>query len=298
MAGTRMTMRSLWHRVHRWPRCRRWPLKGGFFALIVVLTLFPKVWLLPVWIQRLANLNAVVDPNCPDLAELQTRVAARAEEGAALPRLLRCIEDAVYERIPYAYDWETWGVMDYLPTAAEVFAMGREDCDGRAVVAASLLRRLGYDAWLTTDMTHTWVVACDWSVVPPVECELMAPGAGEKTLTGGAAGTRLKVTWATLRNLVHASAVGVAVFPLGRELVILVALVTTALQPRSSWGRRIGGCCAVTTALFLWRTAGSPQHTQAVTLLLWIAAAATLFGGWLLLVVKGAGRRSPAERPR
>jgi hypothetical protein len=296
MAGSRMKVRLLWHRVHRWPRWRRWPLKGGFLALIVVLTLFPKVWLLPVWIQRLADLNAVVDPNCPDLAELQARVAARVGERATLPRLMRGVENVVYERIPYAYDWDTWGVMDYLPTAAEVFAMGREDCDGRAVVAASLLRRLGYDAWLTTDMTHTWVVACDRSAAQPVECELMAPGAGEKTLTGGAAGTRLKVTWATLRNLVNASAFGVAVFPVGRELVILVALVITALQPRSSWGRRIIGCGAVATALFLWRTAGSPPHTQAVTLLLWIAAMATLLGGWLLLVVKGAGRRSPAER--
>jgi hypothetical protein len=293
-----MTMRLLWVRVHRWPRRRRWPLKGGFFALIVVLTLFPKVWLLPVWIQRLTNLNAVVDPDCPDLAALQTRVARRAGEGAGLPRLLPCVEEAVSERIPYAYDWDTWGVMDYLPTAAEVFAMGREDCDGRAVVAASLLRRLGYDAWLTTDMTHTWVVAFDRSAPQPLEYELMAPGAGEKTLTGGAAGTRLKVSWATLRNLVRASAFGVAVFPLDRELVILVALLTTALQPRSSWGRRIGGCCAVTTALFLWRTAGSLQQAQAMLLPVWIVATATLLGGWLLLVVKGAGRRSPAERPR
>ena len=48
--------------------------------------------------------------------------------------LVRGVEKFVYGHVPYAWDWDTWGVADYLPSVAEVRRMGREDCDGRAVV--------------------------------------------------------------------------------------------------------------------------------------------------------------------
>jgi len=292
VAGVDVNARDLWQRIHAWPRRLRWPLKGGLLAVTVLLTLFPKVWLVPVWIERLRHLNEVVDSTYPALAGLEAQVAARVGEKAELADVLLPVEETVYRRIPYAYDWETWGVVDYLPSVAEVFAMGREDCDGRAVVAASLLQRLGYEAWLATDLKHTWVVARDPSAKEPVEYELMGPGEGEKTLSGGAAGTRVKLTLATVRNLARATIFGIAVFPVTRELIILAALVVTAAQPRSSWWRRAVGCLLLTTALFLLRGAGSFRGTEVAW---WVCVAgglATVASGGLLLAVKGASRRS------
>ena len=291
-AGVDVNVGQLWRRIHRWPRSLRWSLKGGVLLITVLLTLFPRFWLVPVWVGRLRHLNAVVDPNYPGLAGLEAQVAAWAGKDAGLADVLRPVEETVYQRIPYAYDWETWGVVDYVPTVAEVFVMGREDCDGRAVVAASLLQRLGYDAWLVTDLKHTWVVVCDRAAIEPVQYELMAPGEGEKTLTAGAAGTRVNLTLATVRNLGRATMFGMSVFPLSRELIILAAVVVTAVQPHSSgWRRSVGGLMLL-AALLLLRGAGALKETEVAW---WVCGAggwAAVIAGWSLLAVKAAGRRS------
>jgi hypothetical protein len=278
--------------MHRWPRGYRWLVKGAFVGATVVVVLFPKLWLLPVWIGRLEHMGEVLDPNCPALAPLEAQVLAIEGPVAGLADVLVPVERAVYEHVPYAYDWETWGVMDYLPTVAEVFAMGREDCDGRAVVAASLLQRLGYEAWLVTDLKHTWVVARDPRAAKPVECELMAPGEGEKTLSGAGAGTRITLTLATVRNSFRGLTFGIAVFPLGRELIILAAVIVASLQPRSSWNRRLAGSALLAAGLFLLRGSGAPQGEQVTMWACMAGGMVALIAGWLLVVVKGAGSRS------
>lgn len=293
-----MNVRAFWYRVHSWPRRCRWPLKGGILFVAVLVTLYPKIWLLPVWVGRLRHLDQVVDANHPQLAELEEQFLAQVEGEPELPALRGPIEELVNRRVPYAYDWKTWGVVDYLPTTAEVFALGREDCDGRAVVAASLLRRLGYEAWLVTDLMHTWVMARDPAAPEQPAVELMSPGKGEKTLTGGAERTRLKLSWATARNLARASAFGIAVFPLERELVILAAVIVTAMQPRSSRRRRIGGCAALVLALVLLRWAGAVHEQEIASWCLWWGGIGAAVGGWLLLVVKAANGRSPSPAPR
>jgi hypothetical protein len=296
VAGVDVNARDLWQRIHAWPRRLRWPLKGGLLAVTVLLTLFPKVWLVPVWIERLQHLNEVVDPTYPGLAGLEAQVAARVGEKPALADVVRPVEEAVYQRIPYAYDWDTWGVMDYLPTVAEVFAMGREDCDGRAVVAASLLRRMGYSGWLVSDLTHTWVVARDDAAAQPVELELMAPGKGQKTLAGreSGAGTRLNLGFGAVRNLARGLSFGISVFPVGRELLILSALCVVTLQPWSSIRRRAAGCLLLALALWLLRSAGAPSGMLGnQPALVWVGAGAGL-AGWLLLALKARSLPTPA----
>jgi len=285
-----MVLKTYWRRVHGWPRRWRWPLKGVLLVLVVGLVLYPKPWLVPVWLGRLRNMNAVLDPGCPALAELEARVVAEVGAGAPLEDVLAPVERAVCARIPYAYDWETWGVMDYLPTVAEVFAQGREDCDGRAVVAASLLRRLGFEASLASDLKHMWVVT-------PAG-EIMSPGAGPKTIVGEAGGTRTTIALGTVANLSRGMAFGVAVFPLTRELLIAAAVCAAAIHPWSSLRRRIAGCLLLVAALGLLRGAGASASDVAVHPALTWAGLATAVGGWLVLVVRAGGRRSGAGRPQ
>lgn len=289
-----MTLNTYWQQLHRWPRAAQWSLKAVFLGVTVALVLYPKVWLIPTWVGRLRDLNSVVDANAPQIDALQARVLKEVGEGVTLAGVLRPVECAVCDRIPYAFDWDTWGVMDYMPTVAEVFAKGREDCDGRAVVAASLLRRLGYDAWLVTDLKHTWVVARDEGAPVPTDMELMGPGLGEKTLSGtpGAPGTRLRVSVATVANLVRGTAFGVAVFPLGREVVILAAVCAVALQPQSSLRRRIAGCVLLAGALWLLRAAGTRADALAARPPLDWAGLALVLAGCLSLVIKAGAVRS------
>lgn len=65
-----MSLASAWHRFHRRPRRVRWPLKAAALAGVVLLVVYPRVWLVPTWLSRLGNLNAVVDPHHPAIDEL------------------------------------------------------------------------------------------------------------------------------------------------------------------------------------------------------------------------------------
>ena len=132
-----------WRRFHRRRRLLRWPIKNVLFVLVVAATLYPKPWLLPRWIARLGDMNAVLEPQHPGLEPFERAVRGLLPAGASPTSVLKAVEKTVYARIPYAWDWDVWGVMDYLPTVGEVLAQGREDCDGRAGIAASRRRRLG-----------------------------------------------------------------------------------------------------------------------------------------------------------
>jgi len=300
-----------WRRLNdlAWPW--RWPLKLAILLVVVAVVLYPKFWLLPRCIKRLGNMNAVLDPHHPALGELEQRVRqALAPPPATLPAAepgnstvsgsrpaallagegqdpaLAAVQQVVYERVPYAWDWDTWGVFEYIPTVAEVFERGREDCDGRAVVAASLLRRMGCDAWLVSDLLHVWVQT-------PAG-ETMSPTGGEKTLVATEAGTQTTISPGLVRNLARGLAYGVAVFPLGRELIILAAICVLAMQPRSAVWRRVAGCLLLGAAFGLLRASGQEAAlgTSARDILLARGAVGVALGGWLVLVIR-AGRRPP-----
>ena len=77
---------------------------------------------------------------------------------ATLPDDPRQIEAAVLGRIvPYGVPWDVYGVPWYFPTPAEVLAAGRSDCQGRAVVLASLLKAKGIPYTLEASFDHIWV---------------------------------------------------------------------------------------------------------------------------------------------
>src|SRR5690348_5646404 len=77
---------------------------------------------------------------------------------ATLPDDPKQIENAVLTRIvPYAVPWQVYGVPWYYPTPSEVLAAGRSDCEGRAVVLASILKAKGIPFTLSASIDHIWV---------------------------------------------------------------------------------------------------------------------------------------------
>jgi hypothetical protein len=272
---------------------RRWPLKLVIFVVGTALVLFPKVWLIPAVLERYGDMNSALDPEHPGVAALNERVRAELPAGAPVSDVLQMVERSVCEQVPYAWDWDVWGVAEYLPTVAEVFERGREDCDGRAVVAASLLRRMGYDAWLVSDLLHVWVQT--------PEGETMSPTGAEKTFVATEEGTEATISTGMIRNLGRGFSYGVAVFPLERELIILALLCLVAMQPWSSVWRRVAGCLLLWVALDTLRDAGrqaalSDQGLFVVRAWLGIALGVA---GWLVLAVRAGGPRprSAARRP-
>lgn len=229
---------NVWRRLHEQPWWVRGPAKVAFFLLVTGLVLYPKFWLIPTWIERLRNMQSVLDPSSVHLAPLEAEVRAAIPENADTPTIRAAVEKTVFERIPYGWDWDTWGVMDWLPTVDEVFQHGKDDCDGRAVVAASLLRRMGIQADLVSDILHVWVIT--------PEGELMRPTSAEHTLVSGPQGTEVTITPGLIRNLGRGVSYGVAAFPFERGVIILAALTAVLIHPWSSFWRRVAG------ALMLW----------------------------------------------
>ncbi len=66
-------------------------------------------------------------------------------------------ENRIYEMLPYQSDYLNWYTADYWPTPAEALEAGCEDCDGRAILACSILRAMGYQARVVVGLDHAWV---------------------------------------------------------------------------------------------------------------------------------------------
>lgn len=288
-------MLTAWRRIHDGPWLVRWPLKGLLFAAVTLLVMFPNPSRIVTLLDRLANLDRLIDGNHPGLAKLEEDVRRKLPENASARAALPIVEKIVYAHVPYAFDWDNWGVMEWLPTVDEVLTRGREDCDGRAVVAASLLRRLGYEAWLVTDILHMWVET--------PEGETMSPTGGAKTLSGGRpgqTGTQASIGLEVLNNAARGMAFGVAVFPLLRELIIVGALALLTLHPRVGFWRCVSGCLLLWIGLYTLRDVGeqAARHLRSDDLAVAWAAVAAFAAGWVTLAVKGAVQRpdSPPAR--
>jgi hypothetical protein len=231
-------------------------MKVAVFLFVVLLVTFPRLDLLARNIAHWRNVDTLIDPLSPALddlvAELEPLLAARPRG----PEALAIVERTVNARIPYAWDWQTWGVADYLPTVEQTIAAGREDCDGRALVAASLLQRFGYDARLKSDLTHVWV----WTP----EGETMAPRrtAGRAMIGADSGGTRLDLfaladPRALLIDMPKAVAYGVSVFPLWREIVLLSVFCGLMIRPGfSPWRAALGASTLVAAGMLLRYSCG------------------------------------------
>lgn len=263
---------NVWRRFHARPWWLRAPAKAFFFVLVTALVLYPKFWLIPTWLERLRDMNSVIDPTSEHLAPLEAEVRAALPPGAESESIRRLVEQTVLIHVPYAWDWDTWGVMDWLPTVDEVFAHGKDDCDGRAVVAASLLRRLGVEANLVSDVLHVWVVT--------PQGELMQPTSSERTLVSGPQGTELNITPGVIRNLGRGLSYGVAAFPFERGVMILAALSAVLIHPWSSFWRRVAGVLLLWIACTTIRQVGMAASLQGGML-----EAAQTWAGWVVALV-------------
>ena len=213
----------------------RIPLKLTIFAVVTFFVLFPYPRQFARHISHLRNLQAMIDPHAPKIDRFDAVLDHRFREMASTqPALLRdpqldqqLVERVVLEQVHYEWDWNLWGSADYLPTVSEIFerasAYGgqlHEDCDGRAVIAASLMKRMGYEATLVTDLRHVWVET--------PEGKWMGPGR-DKTLVATPEGTR--VAWGTLLSNIPVSlSYGIGVFPFWREVIILLAAFLLSLH--------------------------------------------------------------------
>jgi len=244
----------------------RLPLKWSLFGLAALLVCYPHPALLAEHVRHWKNPNALIEPNAESLQPLARKLRESIPPGLSPNKTLRRVEQFVLKHVPYEWDWNTWGMADYLPTVDEVLKKGKEDCDGRAVIAASLLTNLGYKSEIVTDFAHVWVKTDHG--------ETMGPGK-QKAVEATDGG--LKVNWRGLAQLPRALAYGIAVFPQARELILL--LVGWYLLLRSCSGIRRSGLllCIFIAGLYAMRMGGA-DYRNPIMWLQWMGVGLLLAG--------------------
>ncbi len=137
-------------------------LTGGCFQ--------PSEW--PNQIYRRINLSSTIEPDHPDIADLNIEFEERWERqyqrccNWGYSELKIMIEEIdflgeifIRDKIKYKYDIENpnYPGFEHFPSASQALK-GWDDCDGQAIVAASLLIHRGYDSYVIINEQHAWVI--------------------------------------------------------------------------------------------------------------------------------------------
>lgn len=243
------------------------PIKWGIFLLGCLLIFFPR--LDRAWQQLTTlplNRNLLVDPHAPALDELAASFDAIRDPQWDQQRLFKEIERFVYGHIKYVHDWVQYGNVEDWPTLDEVTRTRQDDCDGRALVAASLSQRYGINAHLVADLSHVWVKA-DIG-------ESMGPG---ETTGLDFTPQGVQFNWDVVWELPKHCSVGIALFPLQRELLIVLLAWILLIAPDTKWRDNLLWLALLVVALMFIREGGRARDAGLIKD--WIG-----FGTWAVVL--------------
>jgi len=261
----------------------RWPIKWAVFGIAYTVVCFPYPTRLVRHVSRWCNPNALIEPHAPAIEPLVGELLSKLPAGPPSWDTLAFVERFVYLHVPYEWDWNTWGMADYIPTVAEVIAQGREDCDGRAVLDASLLERIGVPSRLVTDFTHVWVATDLGQTMGPRPHEAIE--VTEK-------GMRLNVRG--LLEAPRALAYGVSVFPVERQLILLVVFWLLLLDRRMRTLIGATSLVCLVAGLFAVRYGGRDPNAP-TTLLTWLGLLAVVFAVVFPMFARPLAAKVPSD---
>lgn len=126
-------------------------------AMGILVLLFPHPGRALREFRTLRDPNALIAPGDPAVERLSAEIDAAMPATLDRPGQIAWIEAFIEKRIVYAHDWDQWLNVDYWPTPSETVASGREDCDGIAVLTASVLKRRGFKPRIEASYEHVWL---------------------------------------------------------------------------------------------------------------------------------------------
>jgi hypothetical protein len=196
-------------------------LKITIFCCVLFFILNPNPKRFVHQVQRYFQTELLIQEKFTGIDRINREINALLPSNATPQEEFAVVQSYVYEHIAYEYDWDNWGNIDYWPTAEDVWARQREDCDGRAVLAASILRSRGFDsATLAGSIRHIWVQIG--------ERGLMAPDTEQNVRISGG---ELSVSLPSLQILLESTALYVADFPTIRNLILFFAALLLCYHP-------------------------------------------------------------------
>ncbi len=146
--------------------------KAACWALgFVVLFMFPAFWLIPeqvyVRVNRQASLMTPDDPAVIAFTDKFIATHLTTYPAANFSASMALVTEYMLEKIEWKLDFETYGLAGHVGTPAQAIALGADDCQGQAVVLASLLLCLNYtDIWAVETPFHWYVLARDPALGP------------------------------------------------------------------------------------------------------------------------------------
>jgi hypothetical protein len=118
--------------------------KKAIASIWILFMLFPNLGVLPLDVYR--------------FFEMPTRSTDDVQLVAdSLPANATAIEQYVDDHIHYAYDFQTYGVVWYIPTPSDVLKAQQGDCKSKAVLLASLLEAKQIPHTVKVSPVHFWV---------------------------------------------------------------------------------------------------------------------------------------------
>jgi len=142
---------------------RRRVIVTGFILGLITFTFFPNIFRLPSQIhRRLDRCNTLITPDNPTVLEFREKMFN--EFGGEIEfysypirTQLDLVNYYTLREIVWQEDMISVLMAGDLSTPEEAIIRGRDDCRGHAVVMASILIGMGYDAWVV-EMAWHWYV--------------------------------------------------------------------------------------------------------------------------------------------
>jgi len=135
-------------------------IKASCWTLgILILLLFPAFWLIPQQISvRYNRQETLITPTIEGVDDLADELLADNPTFGTKNFTEKAIivSGFTISKINWKLDYETYGMAGHVATPAEVIARGEDDCQGQAVVLASLLLNP------KINFTYVWVVETPW----------------------------------------------------------------------------------------------------------------------------------------
>jgi len=148
----------LWKKLAKPRFIWRLAFKSVILGCVVFAVLYPNPVLFFKQIQNFLDMESLIQPDFSGINLINREIDAVLPPDAAQDYEFRLVQRYVYQHIQYEYDWENWGNIDFWPNAEQVWKRQKEDCDGRAVLAVSILRSRGFEsAKLVGNIRHIWV---------------------------------------------------------------------------------------------------------------------------------------------
>ncbi len=213
--------RCVWKRLAQLRLAWRCVIKSGMLLIVLFFVLNPHPSLFMKQLYRYANMESLIQTDFKALEGINSDIDAMLPSDADQQQEFAAVQRYVYQHIRYAYDWDNWGNVDFWPTAEEVWERQEEDCDGRAVLAASILRSRGFpSATLVGNVQHIWVRLDQQELMGPMAEQNISRQEG-----------KLVVTLPSLDVILGGLSIYIADFPTIRNVILFSVVLLLCYHP-------------------------------------------------------------------